>query len=132
MKSYKEKNKDQHVKTGFAILNDMLPLASPEFNPLENENQQMNNAPMQLGERSANQNEQMQENDSDQLPHYQPALLAQPTAPPEDYFGGQNINNAAQRTGMPLGFSSGNAINQEAVGNQAASYANPQYNEFQQ
>ena len=39
MKSYKEKNKDQHVKTGFAILNDMLPIASPEFNPLENENQ---------------------------------------------------------------------------------------------
>ena len=53
----------------------------------------------------------MQENeDSDQqnMPNVQPPLLPQNTMPPDDYYAGSannQIQNAANNTGMPAGFS---------------------------
>ena len=84
------------------------------------ENQTMNNNGPGS---SANLNEQMQANDSEELPSFQPSLLAQNTMPPEELGN----NPGGQSTGMPTGFQANSA----AANLEAAAGINPAYNEFQ-
>ena len=72
---------------------------------------------------SPNLNEQMQVNDSEEIPNVQPPLRPQNTMPPDDYV---NANMGAQNTGMPAGFEANSAANVEA-----AAAINPAFNEFQ-